>query len=128
MGLKTRVHTDPLIPIYIDEMIGAITKVLEYTKEMTLMHFMDNSIVCDAVQHQFEILGEASSHLPFSLRRKFPQIPFSLMYSLRNHIAHEYFDVDYEIIWHIIQVDLPTNLQDISSMRKSAAVAALAGE
>jgi uncharacterized protein with HEPN domain len=128
MGMKTKNYTDPLIPIYIDEMIAAINKILKYTQGMTFSQFMDNAMVCDAVQHQFEILGEASNHLPFSLRKKFPHIPFSLMYSLRNHIAHEYFDVDYEIIWHIIQVDLPTNLRDFASMRQSAAVAAVLSE
>jgi uncharacterized protein with HEPN domain len=128
MAVKRAQRFDPLIPIYLDEMTGAIVQILKYTESLTLEQFIDRPMACDAIQHQFEILGEAASHIPFSVRKKFPHIPFELMYTLRNHIAHEYFDIDYEIIWHIIQLDLSTNLRDLQEMRKSSAVAAAAGE
>ena len=38
------------------------------------------------------------------------------MYGLRNLISHEYFGVDYEMIWEIISSDLPSNLSDIKSI------------
>jgi uncharacterized protein with HEPN domain len=128
MAVKRVKRFDPLIPIYLDEMIGAIVQILKYTESLTLEQFIRQPMTCDAIQHQFEILGEASSHIPFSVRKKFPHIPFQLMYTLRNHIAHEYFDIDYEIIWHIIQLDLPANLRDLQEMRESSVVANAAGE
>jgi uncharacterized protein with HEPN domain len=121
-------HPNPLICIAVDEMIAAIAQILEYAQGLTLDEFIKNKMACDAVQHQFEILGEASTHVPFSLRKQFPQIPFSLMYSLRNHIAHEYFDVDYEIIYEIIQVDLKKNQKDLLAMRNSHVVKLAEGE
>lgn len=127
MAIKKINRFDPLIPVYIREMIGAIERILKYTDGMTFEDMMRNEMLCDAIQHQFEILGEASTHLPFGVRKKFTHIPFELMYSLRNHIAHEYFDADYEIIWHIIQVDLPQNLRDLQEMLQSPVVAAASG-
>jgi uncharacterized protein with HEPN domain len=128
MALKTIKRFDPLIPVYVHEMIGAIERILKYTQGLGFDDMMKSEVLCDAIQHQFEILGEASTHLPHGVRKKFPHIPFTLMYSLRNHIAHEYFDVDYEILWHIIQVDLPKNLNDLRIMAKSPIIAAASGE
>jgi uncharacterized protein with HEPN domain len=126
MNTNRTIH--PLLPIYLDEMIGAIEKILLYAKDLDFEAFYNNSMVCDAIQHQFEILGEASTHVPYAVRKKFVQIPFSLMYSLRNHIAHEYFDIDFEIIWGIIHTDLNKNLADLKRMKGSAVVAAAAGQ
>ncbi|MCY7421650.1 MAG: DUF86 domain-containing protein [Chitinophagaceae bacterium] len=52
-----------------------------------------------------EIIGEASKNLPQSLKDKYPQVPWEEMYRLRNRISHEYFGIDYEIIWDI-SIDL----------------------
>ncbi|MEN9639705.1 MAG: hypothetical protein RLZZ262_1574 [Bacteroidota bacterium] len=128
MAVSKIKRIDPLLHVYILEMIGAAERILSYTANHNFEDMMKNEMLCDAIQHQFEILGEASTHIPFNVRKKFPHIPFALMYSLRNHIAHEYFDVDYEIIWHIIQVDLPKNLKDLQAMQKSSIVAQAAGE
>ena len=38
------------------------------------------------------------------------------MYRLRNRISHEYFGIDYEIIWEILKMHLPNNLQTIEEI------------
>ncbi len=35
------------------------------------------------------------------------------MYGLRNLISHEYFGIDYELIWEIARKNLPQNLMDL---------------
>ncbi len=102
----------------LQEMAQSIAQILSYTKAVSFPEFVSNTMLCDAVQRQFEILGEATSHVPFSIQKKFKDIPWSMMYSLRNHIAHEYFDVDYEILWEIIQHDLPNDLENLKQMQK----------
>ncbi len=110
-------ETNPMVLLCLQEMEQAIEQIHCYTKEISFEYFVKNKMLCDAVQHQFEILGEASSHIPYSLQKKNKHIPWAMMYSLRNHIAHEYFDVDYEIIWEIIQNDLTNDLQHLQQVR-----------
>lgn len=116
MAVKRASKLDPLTPVFIQEMIGAGNQILLYCKGQTFATFVANKMLTDAVQHQFEILGEASTHIAYPLRNKFKTIPWSMMYSLRNHIAHEYFDIDYEIIWEIVQHDLPQNVKQLETM------------
>ncbi len=116
MVVKRATKLDPLTPVFIQEMIGAGKKILEYCHQQSFASFVGNQMLTDAVQHQFEILGEASTHISFALRNKFKVIPWTMMYSLRNHIAHEYFDIDYEILWEIVQHDLPRDVQNLEHM------------
>ncbi|MFN0031754.1 MAG: DUF86 domain-containing protein [Flavobacteriales bacterium] len=116
MAVRRSNTVDPLLPIYVQEMMEAVKHILGYTNSISLHEFVNNKMLCDAVQHQFEILGEASSHVPHALQKRYKQIPWSMMYSLRNHIAHEYFDVDYEIIWEIVQHDLPKDLANLNEL------------
>jgi uncharacterized protein with HEPN domain len=108
---------DPLLPIYVHEMIQAIEQILVYSAGHTFDTFFENKMLNDAVQRQFEILGEATTHVPNNIQRKFKTIPWDSMYSLRNHIAHEYFDVDHEIIWEIIKNDLPKDLENLKEIK-----------
>ncbi len=52
----------------------------------------------------FEIIGEASKNIPIEVQEKYPEIPWRKMYGLRNLIAHEYFGIDYEMIWEIAKI------------------------
>ena len=50
-----------------------------------------------------EIVGEAASHIPESLRQQHPQIPWPQIIGTRNRLVHGYELVDYDIIWSTIR-------------------------
>lgn len=70
----------------------------------------------DAVIRNFEVLGEASKNIPLELKQKYPNVPWNEMYLLRNKVSHEYFGVDYEIIWDVAVNYLPENRQQIEEI------------
>ena len=70
------------------------------------------------VIRNFEIIGEATKNLPNDLKAKYPSIPWEEMYRLRNRISHEYFGIDYEIIWEIATRHLPVNYEDVKIVLK----------
>ena len=61
----------------------------------------------DAVVRNLEIIGEAASRIPGSFRNFHPDIEWRKIVGLRNRIVHDYFGVDLEIIWEIVQRDVP---------------------
>ena len=61
-----------------------------------------------AVIHSIEVIGEAARQMPKVFREKHPEIPWRETVALRNVIAHEYFGLDNEIIWDVIQTQIPT--------------------
>lgn len=69
--------------------------------------FLNDELVIDDVARNLEIIGEAARQLPEEFRRVHIQIPWTHIAGLRNRIVHDYFGLDLEIIWEIIQHDLP---------------------
>lgn len=91
----------------LQHIILAIHELEVYTVDLTKEVFIQNSLVRSACAFQIEIIGEASNHLSNELLEKYNQINWREIIGLRNLIAHEYFGIDYVIIWEIITVDLP---------------------
>ena len=60
-----------------------------------------------AIIRNFEIIGEASSNIPQEIRDKFSFIERRNISDIRNVLSHEYFGIDYEIMWEIIKDKLP---------------------
>jgi uncharacterized protein with HEPN domain len=58
--------------------------------------------------HHLLILGEAASKLSEAILEEYPQGPWRKMIGMRNILVHQYFEIDTEIIWQVISVELPT--------------------
>jgi len=95
--------------LYLSDMILAIERIEEYLEGQDFHSFAQNYMLVDAVSRNFEIIGEAAKNIPKEIQEKYPELPWRKMYGLRNLIAHEYFGVDYEIIWEIATKNLPQN-------------------
>jgi len=69
--------------------------------------FCNDRKTYSAVIRDFEIIGEAVGKLTDELRREYPDVEWQDIKDFRNLLIHEYFGVDLEIVWKIIQDDLP---------------------
>lgn len=102
---------------FLDAMLLAMKKIRAYTADFqTYEDFTQDQLVKDAVIRNFEIMGESVKHIPFNFQRKHKQIPWNHIMALRNFIVHEFFDVDDEVLWEIIQTDLSRNIADLEEL------------
>lgn len=96
---------DPFV--LLEDIMLAIQKIGRYTSRMDHDAFLGDDLVIDAVARNLEIIGEAARQLPEEFKQVQTQIPWTQIAGLRNRIVHDYFGLDLEIIWEIIQHDLP---------------------
>ena len=54
-----------------------------------------------------EIIGEAAARVSTSTRESAPDVPWSAIVGMRNRLVHAYFDVDADLVWKTISVELP---------------------
>ena len=80
---------------------------------MDFQHFKWDYKTVDAVIRNLEIIGEASKHLSKEIKENYPNVPWEEMYRLRNRVSHEYFGIDYEIVWDILSRHLPQNYKNV---------------
>ncbi len=102
--------------MYIADIQTAMDRIAEYIKGYTLPEFKRDYKTVDAVIRNFEVIGEAAKNLPAEFKMKYPKVPWDEMYLLRNKVSHEYFGVDYEIIWDVAMNYLPENKIQIDSI------------
>lgn len=74
---------------------------------MSREQFLADEKTVDAVARNLEIIGEAVRWLPDDLKRRHHEIPWDQIAGLRNRIVHDYFGLDLEIIWQVLQTSLP---------------------
>jgi len=102
--------------LYLQDIVDSIEKVKKYTDNLTLEEFEINDMVIDAVVRNFEIIGEAVSHVPDSIKEMYPDVPWYKMKGMRNIIAHEYFSVDQDIVWDTARKALPFVAEQIKKI------------
>jgi len=93
--------------LYVEDMLDSIKTINEFLKETSKDHFLNNRMMKDAVIRNFEIIGEATRHIPLENRKKHPEIPWETLYDTRNELIHEYFEVDFGAIWADTKNSLP---------------------
>ncbi len=91
----------------IQHILQAIDKIQSCTTGLSYAEFEEDWIVIDAVQMNLLVIGEAARHIPDFIIQAYPEIPWVEMRGLRNVLAHEYDRVDFDIIWRVIQEELP---------------------
>jgi uncharacterized protein with HEPN domain len=108
---------DPVL--YLEDIALSMSRVQEYIANLDFQQFKWDYKTVDAVIRNFEVIGEASKNVPQNIKLKYQNIPWDEMYRLRNRISHEYFGIDYEILWDIATNYLPQNHEDILKVIKS---------
>lgn len=92
--------------VYLDDILESIDKIKAYTKNVEEAKFYEDIKLQDAVVRRFEIIGEAVKHISPTLRKKYPRIPWKKIAGTRDVFIHEYFGVNLERLWKIIQEDI----------------------
>jgi len=106
--------------MYLHDMLTGIDRISQYIEGSNYRQFKQDYKTVDAVIRNFEIIGEAAKNLLDEIKAKYPEVPWAEMYLLRNKISHEYFGVDYEIIWDVAVNYLPENKKQIEAILKEA--------
>jgi len=65
-------------------------------------------VITRAFSRSLEIIGEAVKKLPDDLRVKYPQIDWKDIAGMRDILIHDYFGVDYELVWDVVKNEIPT--------------------
>jgi len=94
------------ILLLLDDMLLSAKKIKQYTKDLDYESFLMDDKTIDAVVRNFEIIGEAANRIAPDFRVNNPEIEWKRIRGFRNRIVHDYFGIDYEIVWNIVETYL----------------------
>ena len=98
---------------YVNDMIGFCEKVLAFTQGLQQAPFEADAMRFDATVRNLELIGEAASHIPQELRNAHPAVPWRMLIATRNQLIHGYLGLDNDILWSIVQTDVPVLLHQL---------------
>ena len=101
---------------YVTDMIEFGEKILSYTKGMDQLTFVADGRTYDATLRNLELIGEAATNIPSYIRSAHPEIKWRQIIGVRNRLTHGYLGIDDDIVWDIIQTDVPVLLPALRNL------------
>lgn len=106
--------------LYVDDMISFAEKVLAYTNGLNRQQFDASGLTYDATMRNLELIGEAATRIPLTVRESASNIQWRQIISMRNRLIHGYLGIDNDTLWSIIQDDVPVLLNALLALKKAA--------
>lgn len=104
--------------LYIEDIQQACHDILNFTQDLrNADELAKDRRTFLAVVRSLEVIGEAARQMPRGFKSEHSEIPWREVASLRNVIAHEYFGLDNEIIWDVIQTQIPDLIKKFQTLK-----------
>ncbi len=106
-----RYHED-----YINDILEECNYLINRSENLTFLEFERNEDLRRAFIRSLEIIGEVVKKLPKEIKERNKNIPWKEIAGMRDKLIHDYFGVDYEIIWLTIKEDIPYLKKEIEKI------------
>jgi uncharacterized protein with HEPN domain len=93
---------------YLRDILDAAQKAGEFIAGMDIAAFERDAKTSFAVIRALEIIGEATKHIPASVRQRYPEVPWRAMAGMRDKVIHDYLGINLQRVYETVQQDVPS--------------------
>ena len=93
--------------------LAEVDFLIEVRATLTRQVLDEDPILQRAIVRSLEIIGEASKRLPAEMRNANPAVEWRAMARMRDRLIHDYFGVDLDIVWRVLQSNIPALQQEV---------------
>ena len=101
---------------YLRHILDEIAFLESSSEGLTYAAFVSDEALIRAFARSLEIIGEASKKIPDDYRKKHPDVEWKAMAGMRDKLIHDYFGIDYELVWDVVQKKLPQLKEKINAI------------
>ena len=100
------------------DILDAIGRIESYAVRGRRAFESDELVQSWFVRH-LQIIGEAVRALPQDVRDRASEVPWSKIVGMRHILVHDYFEIDQEAVWDVVERELPDLKQKIAALLES---------
>jgi uncharacterized protein with HEPN domain len=104
---------DPQVPL--NYMVESLEAIVDYSRGGK-QEFLGSRLIRDAVIRNLEVVGEAAKQLDSPFREKYPDVPWRRITGMRDVLIHNYFGVDVEMVWNVVEAEVPRLLAELGAI------------
>ena len=107
------------VPDYLEHILSAIDRINRHIADVDRTKFLASELIQDAVIRNLEVIGEAANNIQRVdpvFAKKNAEIPWQVMYAMRNRLSHGYEKVDNEMVWNTVCNDLPVLQRQVKNV------------
>ncbi len=102
--------------LFLAEIVTACDEIASTLQAIDKQTFLSDIVVQGFVLNRLTIIGEAASKISDAIRDRHVEVPWKAIIAMRNIVVHQYFAIDWAIIWDAANVDTPKLRQQISNI------------
>lgn len=102
--------------IYVGHMLEMSRKAINAAQNKTREEYDRDDVLVMALAHFIQVVGEAAGKVSNEFQEKNSQIPWHQIIGMRHRIVHDYMNVDEDVLWEVVNHDLPTLIQDLGKL------------
>jgi len=84
-----------------------INFLVDESNNIGFEQFVTDEVRKRAFSRSLEIIGEAVKKIPDDIKLKYPLVEWKDIAGMRNKLIHEYFGIDYELVWDVVKSEIP---------------------
>jgi len=102
--------------IYVEHMLLYADRIAQKMRGMARDDFERDPDLKDLIVYRLQVIGEAARHISEEFQIRHPRIDWSDIIGMRHRLVHGYLDIDYDVVWDTVAIDLPRLIAELEGI------------